>query len=123
MLLPQPGKRSSLHVHAIGLYRAEIMFRSGAYLVQPQLPSKIVYEASGVVEAVGSDVDKKMIDKAYSTVPCFALGKYGVYGEVAIVPAYALAEYPEKFSYAEGTSIWMQYLTAYGALIHYRKLA
>lgn len=120
MLLPQPGKREvRLHVHAIGLYRAEIMFRSGA----PQLPLKIGYEASGVVEAVGSDVDKKMIGKAYSTVPCFALGKYGVYGEVAIVPAYALAEYLEKFSYAEGTSIWMQYLTAYGALIHYRKLA
>jgi NADPH:quinone reductase-like Zn-dependent oxidoreductase len=42
---------------------------------------------------------------------------YGVYGEVALVPASALAVYPEKLTPEEGTSIWMQYLTAYGALI------
>ena len=122
--LPEPGKGEvRLRVHAIGLNRAEIMFRTGRYLIQPHFPSKIGYEASGVVEAVGPDVDKKIIGKTYSTVPCFDLGKYGVYGEVAIVPAYALAAYPEKLSYAEGTSIWMQYMTAYGALIHYGALA
>jgi NADPH:quinone reductase-like Zn-dependent oxidoreductase len=45
-----------------------------------------------------------------------------VYGEVAIVPAYALAAYPETLSFEEGTSIWMQYLTAYGGLIQYGKV-
>jgi NADPH:quinone reductase-like Zn-dependent oxidoreductase len=44
---------------------------------------------------------------------------YGVYGEVALVPVSALAVYPPKLTPEEGTSIWMQYLTAYGALIHY----
>lgn len=122
--LPEPGKgEARLRVHAIGLNRAEIMFRTGAYLVEPVFPSKIGYEASGIVEAVGPGVDKSMIGKKYSTVPCFDLGKYGVYGEVAIVPADALAKYPEKLSYAEATSIWMQYITAYGALVHYGKLA
>ena len=43
--------------------------------------------------------------------------QYGVYGEVAIVPVSALALYPEKLTPEQGTSIWMQYLTAYGALI------
>jgi NADPH:quinone reductase-like Zn-dependent oxidoreductase len=47
---------------------------------------------------------------------------YGVYGEVAIVPVSAVAEYPEKLSPEEGTSIWMQYLTAWGALIHYAQI-
>jgi NADPH:quinone reductase-like Zn-dependent oxidoreductase len=121
--LPEPGKGEvRLRVHAIGLSRAEIMFRLGGYLVQPQFPSKIGYEASGVVEAVGPDVDTKLLGKKFSTVPCFDLGKYGVYGEVAIVPAFALAAYPEKLSFEEATSIWMQYLTAYGALLHYGKL-
>jgi NADPH:quinone reductase-like Zn-dependent oxidoreductase len=46
-----------------------------------------------------------------------------VYGEVAIVPVDAIAVYPGKLSYEEGTSIWMQYLTAYGALIHQGHLA
>jgi NADPH:quinone reductase-like Zn-dependent oxidoreductase len=36
---------------------------------------------------------------------------------VAIVPVGAIAEYPSRLSNEEGTSIWMQYLTAYGALI------
>jgi len=42
---------------------------------------------------------------------------YGVYGEVALVPITALAAYPENLTPEQGTSIWMQYLTAYGALI------
>jgi NADPH:quinone reductase-like Zn-dependent oxidoreductase len=45
-----------------------------------------------------------------------------VYGEVAIVPRSAVAEYPAHLSYEEGASIWMQYITAYGALIHQSKL-
>ena len=40
-------------------------------------------------------------------------------GEEAIVPAANLAEYPTKFSPVQGAAIWMQYMTAYGALIHY----
>lgn len=124
MPLPEPGKGEvRLRVHAIGLNRAEVMFRLGEYLIQPQFPSKLGYEASGVVEAVGPEVDKGMIGKKYSTVPCFDQGKYGVYGEVAIVPADALAAYPEKFSFVEATAIWMQYLTAYGALVHHGKLS
>jgi NADPH:quinone reductase-like Zn-dependent oxidoreductase len=46
-----------------------------------------------------------------------------VYGEVAIVPASALAVYPGKLTPEEGTSIWMQYLTAYGALIAHAQIS
>ena len=45
------------------------------------------------------------------------MGTYGVYGESAIVPAYAVASYPDNLSASEGAAIWMQYVTAYGALI------
>lgn len=118
--VPEPGPGEvRLRVRAIGLNRAEVMFRMGQYLVEPKLPSNLGYEASGVVEAVGADVDRSLLGKKFSTVPCFSPAQYGVYGEVAIVPAYALAAYPEKLSAVEATSIWMQYLTAYGALVHY----
>jgi len=30
-----------------------------------------------------------------------------------------IGEYPEKLSPAEGAAVWMQYLTAWGALVHY----
>jgi NADPH:quinone reductase-like Zn-dependent oxidoreductase len=106
-------------VKAIGLNRAEVMFRSGQYLETAVLPSKLGYEAAGVVAAVGPDVDKSWIGKKASTVPGFLMTSYGVYGEQAIVPASALAVYPDKLTPEEGTSIWMQYLTAYGALIEH----
>ena len=63
-----------------------------------------------------------MAGKTLSTVPAFPANKYGVYEEVAIVPVTAVAEYPAHLSSEEGTSIWMQYLTAYGALIREGKL-
>lgn len=122
--VPEPGKGEvRLRVKAIGLNRAEVMFRMGKYLQQPVLPSKLGYEASGTVEAVGEGVDRAWIGKTASTVPAFAANEYGVYGEVAIVPANALAEYPASLSPEEGTSIWMQYLTVYGALVHFGKIA
>ena len=117
--LPEPAAGEvRIRVKAIGLNRAEVMFRQGQYLVAPVLPSKLGYEASGVVESVGPDVDPSWVGKTVSTVPAFNVAAYGVYGEVAIVPVGAIATYPETLSYEQGTSIWMQYLTAYGALIH-----
>ena len=121
--IPEPAKGEvRLRVKAIGLNRAEVMFRRGRYLETPVLPSKLGYEAAGTVEAVGPDVDKSWIGKKVSTVPAFVMTQYGVYGEVAIVPLSAIAIYPEKLTPEEGTSIWMQYLTAYGALIMHARI-
>ena len=118
--LPEPGPGEvRLRVRAIGLNRAECVFRKGQYLVQPKLPSKLGYEASGIVEAIGPNVSPDLIGQIRSTVPAFAADQYGVYGEVAIVPANALAAYPETLNFEAGTSIWMQYLTAWGALCHF----
>ncbi len=122
--LPEPkAGEVRLRVKAIGLNRAEVMFREGKYLQQPELPSKLGYEASGTVEAIGPEVDPSWMGATVSTVPAFPANAYGVYGEVAIVPAHALARYPSRLSFEEGTSIWMQYLTAYGALVHYGAVA
>ena len=41
-----------LKVEAIGLNRAEVMFRHGQYLDTPVLPSRLGYEASGLVVTV-----------------------------------------------------------------------
>ncbi len=121
--VPEPGPGEVLlRVKAIGLNRAECVFRKGQYLDQPILPSGLGYEASGLVEAVGPNVDSALIGQIRSTVPAFHMSQYGVYGEVAIVPASALAAYPESLSFEEGTSIWMQYLTAWGALCHFGHL-
>ncbi len=121
--LPEPGKGEvRLNVEAIGLNRAEVMFRQGHYLEQPDLPSRLGYEAAGIIDAVGPGSSGIKIGDRVSTIPSFSIGKYGVYGETAIVPAYAVASYPENLSSVEGAAIWMQYLTAFGALIEFGQL-
>jgi NADPH:quinone reductase-like Zn-dependent oxidoreductase len=119
----QPGEGEvRLKVNAIGINRAEVMFRQGMYLHTPQPPSRLGYEAAGTVDAVGPGVSGIEVGERVSTIPSFSLLDYGVYGESAIVPAYAVARYPGSLSPVEGAAIWMQYMTAYGALIEFGKL-
>lgn len=121
--IPEPGRGEvRLRVQAIGLNRAECMFRRGQYLETPTFPSRLGYEAAGVIDAIGPDVANFQVGDRVSTIPSFPMGRYGVYGEYAIVPASAVARYPESLTPVEGAAIWMQYLTAYGALIHYGHL-
>ena len=120
---PQPGPREvRLKVQAVGLNRAESMFYHGHYLEQPKLPSGLGYEAAGVVEAIGPDVDKQWLGKRVATIPGFSMSQYGMLGEEVLAPVYALGEYPERLTPAEASSIWMQFFTAYGALIHFGQL-
>jgi NADPH:quinone reductase-like Zn-dependent oxidoreductase len=114
----EPGKgEARLRVKAIGLNRAESMFYHGMYLETPQLPSRLGYEAAGVVEAVGEGVDKSWVGKTVATVPSFSMTRYGTLGEEAVVPVSALGEYPANLTPTQAAAIWMQYLTAYGALV------
>jgi NADPH:quinone reductase len=121
--LVEPGVGEvRLKVEAIGLNRAEVMFRQGQYLENPVLPSRLGYEAAGIVDAVGPGTADIKIGDRVSTIPSFSIGSYGVYGESAVVPAYAAAHYPKKLTPVEGAAIWMQYLTAFGALIEFGRL-
>jgi NADPH:quinone reductase-like Zn-dependent oxidoreductase len=121
--LTEPGNGEvRLKVEAIGLNRAEVMYRRGQYLEAPDLPSRIGYEAAGTIDAVGPGVSGLQVGDRVSTIPSFSMGKYGVYGESAVVPAYAAAPYPDNLTAVEGAAIWMQYLTAFGALVEYSQI-
>jgi NADPH:quinone reductase-like Zn-dependent oxidoreductase len=106
-----------IRVEAIGLNRAEALFRNGAYLEDPKLPARLGYEASGVVQAVGDGVDGVGKGDAVSVIPAFSLNDYGVYAEEAIVPAHAVTPRPEGVDAVHAAAVWMPYLTAYGALV------
>jgi len=113
-----PGEGEVLiHVLAMGLNRAEILYRQGLYLERTRLPSRIGYEASGLVKAVGEGVTDFKEGDYVSAIPAFSMRQYGVCGEEALVPAKALAKMPESIKPEAAASVWMQYLTAYGALI------
>jgi NADPH2:quinone reductase len=79
--------------------------------------SKLGYEAAGEIAALGQGVTGFAVGDAVSTIPSFSMNHYGMYGDAAIVPAHAVVKHPANLSWAEAAAIWMQYLTAYGALV------
>lgn len=116
--VPAPASNEvQIQVHAIGLNRAETMYRNGMYLETPQFPSRLGYEASGRVTAVGKDVTEFKVGDAVSTIPAFSMNQYGSYGELVNMPVHAVAKNPASLSWVEASAIWMQYTTAYGALV------
>lgn len=121
--LPAPQSDEVLiRVKAFGLNRAEALFRSGKYLEKADLPSRLGYEASGIIESFGSGVKEFVPGDIVSVVPPPNQGRYGTYGELAIVPAKYVVKHPKSLSFTEAAAIWMQYLTAYGALIEIAKI-
>lgn len=114
---PGPGE-VRIRVEAIGLNRAEALFRSGLYIHPVRsFPARLGTEASGVVEALGPGVSGLMVGQAVSTLPAFSQNDYGVYADRAVVPASAVVARPEGLDPVRGSAVWMPYLTAYGALV------
>jgi NADPH2:quinone reductase len=106
-----------LKVQAIGLNRAEVMFRTGQYLEQPEFPSRIGIEAAGIVDAVGPGVTQVQIGQKVSVATGQSVGHYGTYGQFAITPAVSAIPYPDNLTPEEAASVWVQYLTAYFAFV------
>lgn len=116
--LPTPGPGEvRLAVKAIGLNRAESMWRNGAYVETPAFPARLGYEAAGIIEAVGPGVKGLAVGDTVSVVPGFSQHKYGTYGERVLMPAAMVVHHPSSLSFVEAASIWMMFITAYGSLI------
>ena len=111
-----------IKVKAIGLNRAESMFRRDEYVESPKYPAGLGYEAAGIVDAVGKDVTGVAVGDVVSTMPAFSQNDYFTYGEVILVPDYAVVKHPKSLSFEEAASIWMMFVTAYGALIEDAKV-
>jgi NADPH:quinone reductase-like Zn-dependent oxidoreductase len=120
----EPGPRElRLRVEAIGLNRAEAAFRAGQYFESPQFPARIGYEASAIVDALGPEVHGFAPGDRVCVLPGSRMSRYGVYGDHAVVPAVAVIQRPAGMDAITGAAIWMQYLTAYGALVDIAQVA
>lgn len=106
-----------VRIEAIGLNRAEAMFRSGAYLEAPVFPATNGYEASAIVAALGPGVTGFKVGDEVSVIPAFPLTKYGVYADEAVVPVHAVFKRPAGLSAVQSAAVWMAYLTVYGAIV------
>lgn len=117
--LPPPGAGEvQIRVKALGLNRAEVMLRTGQYLEAPaSYPARLGYEAAGIVEQVGAGVTGIVPGDAVSVVPALSMLRWPAYGELATFPAELVVKHPPALSWEEAAAVWMQYVTAYGALI------
>lgn len=116
--LPAPGRGEvQIRVKALGLNRAEAMMRSGLYLETPSFPAGLGFEAAGTVEALGEDVDGLAPGDAVSVIPPLSMLQWPAYGELASFPSAHVVKHPASLSWEAAAAVWMQYVTAYGALI------
>jgi len=121
--VPAPGPAEvRIKVKAIGVNRAESMWRQDDYIEPVKFPAGLGYEAAGLVDAVGRDVAGIAVGDAVNVIPSFSMNQYTTYGEVVLVPDYAVVPDPKSLSFAEAASIWMMFVTAYGALIEDAKV-
>jgi NADPH:quinone reductase-like Zn-dependent oxidoreductase len=111
---PGPGE-VRVRVEAVGLNRAEAMYRAGRYPVPCELPSRMGYEGAGTIEALGSGVEGFAVGDRVCVLP-MTTPALGLWAEQAIVPARALLPAPPGLTPAEAASIWMQYMTAYAII-------
>jgi NADPH:quinone reductase-like Zn-dependent oxidoreductase len=115
---PAPGRNEvQIRVKALGLNRAEAMMRSGHYLETPSFPSGLGFEAAGTVEALGDGVEGLTPGDAVSVIPPLSMVQWPAYGELATFPSAHVVKHPASLSWEAAAAVWMQYLTAYGALI------
>ena len=122
--IPNPAANEvRIQVKAIGLNRAESMWRHNDY-IEPvtKFPAALGYEAAGIVDAVGDGVTEFAIGDAVNVMPSFSMNQYGTYGEVVIVPLHAVLNQPASLSFTDAASVWMMFTTAYGALIEDAKV-
>ncbi|XP_047426746.1 synaptic vesicle membrane protein VAT-1 homolog [Mugil cephalus] len=106
-----------VRVKACGLNFADLMARQGLYDRLPSPPVTPGMECSGVVEAVGEEVtDRKVGDKV------MVLNRFGLWQEVATVPASHTFLIPEGMSFEEAAALPVNYITAYMMLFDFGNL-
>jgi NADPH:quinone reductase-like Zn-dependent oxidoreductase len=112
---PQPGPGEALvRVHAAAITRGELEWPSDRL---PAIPS---YELSGVVAAVGADVDDAVLGESVYALSGF--DRDGAAAEYAIVRSEFLAPKPRTLGHVESAAIPLAALSAWQGLLSHGRL-
>jgi NADPH:quinone reductase-like Zn-dependent oxidoreductase len=117
-LVGEPGLGEvRLDIRAIGLNRTEVTLRSGRSPIKPSLPTSIGWEAAGVIDEVGPDVENWRSGDRVALVPAYGAAQYALYSEVAIAPARSLVAIPDDQTFEQAAATWAAFGTAWAGLI------
>ena len=117
-LVGEPGLGEvRLDIRAIGLNRTEVTLRSGRSPIKPSLPTSIGWEAAGVIDEVGPDVENWRSGDRVALVPAYGAAQYALYSEAAIAPARSLVAIPDDQTFEQAAATWAAFGTAWAGLI------
>lgn len=115
--MPQPGPGEvRIAVQAIGLNRADALWREHRYIEDPVLPSGLGNEAAGVVEALGDGVTGLSVGDRVAVLPGAHQGRYPTYGDHIVFPATHVVRHPPALAAEEAAGAYLAYLTGHLAL-------
>lgn len=116
--IPAPAPHEvRLQVKAVGINRMDTVIRRGLSPIPLVFPAHLGFEAAGVIESVGADVTNLQAGDQVNVFPAFMPNDYGTYGDLILLPAYAIQPFPAALSFEEAAAVWGAYLVAYGMLV------
>ena len=111
---PDPGNNEvMIEVHRAGINFADLMMRQGLYGAAPDFPFTPGYEVSGVIRAIGSDVERHNVGDRV-----VALTGFGGYAEQVVVSEERAWTLPDNVSFDAAAAMPVTYLTAHHMLVH-----
>jgi NADPH:quinone reductase-like Zn-dependent oxidoreductase len=113
---PGPGE-ARIRVTSAGLNRADANYRRGTYLLRTPGESRSGFEGAGIVEAVGADTSLHIGDRVGVLPSSFDVVREGAAAETMTVAEAVCVPTPSTIADRDAGAIWMQYLTAWGALV------
>jgi NADPH:quinone reductase-like Zn-dependent oxidoreductase len=107
-----------IRIEAIGLNPLDRMLRAGTAPRTARLPhARLGCEATGTVDAVGTDVEGFGIGDTVIVTAMPNMDINGTYAEYTTVPAARIIKRPASLDVTSAAALWVTYSTAYGALI------
>lgn len=106
-----------IRVTSAGLNRADANYRAGKYLIRTPGESRSGFEGAGIVDAVGPGTPFTVGDRVGVLPSSFDVVTEGAAAESMTVPAAVVVRTPSTIEDRDAGAIWMQYLTAWGALV------
>ena len=106
-----------IRVTSAGLNRADANYRAGKYLIRTPGESRSGFEGAGIVDAVGPGTPFTAGDRVGVLPSSFDVVTEGAAAESMTVPAAVVVRTPSTIDDRDAGAIWMQYLTAWGALV------
>lgn len=113
---PLQNREARIKVKAFGITGDNLNYIQGKLLPgqeQSSMPIGFGYEAAGIVEEVGPDVNEQWVGKRVAPIGPYDFNKYNSAGSEIIVPADRLWEIPTSMNFTEAAALWVPYLTAF----------